>query len=159
MDIKRLIRNFDQYFSAFCLAVMLFTIFLQVLLRVAFDAPLLNVEEFVRFLLIWTILFPLAYTLRDGGHIGMTEIRDLLPLPIKKFLEWLSDISSVIIFGIITYSSALVIIHNPTNKTATLLMPFWLFFLPNLLGFLMLTLGYILVIRNRITSSTTATRN
>lgn len=149
MDFKKLAGNIDKHFSVLCLAVMLFTVFLQVFMRVVFNSPLVGVEEFVRYLMIWIVLFPLAYTLRDGGHIGMTELRDMLPKAVGRALTLFSDLCSILIFAVVSYSSYLVIANNPRNTTATLLIPFWVFFLPNLLGFVLLTIGYILAIRNR----------
>ena len=140
----------DKEISILCLSAMLVTVVLQVLARELFDFPLVGAEEFVRYLMIWIVLFPLAFTLREGGHIEMTEIRDLLPQRIRTGLSYASDVCSLIVFGVVSFSSMSVILDNPNNTTATLQIPFWVFFLPNLLGFVLLTVGYVLVLRKRI---------
>lgn len=142
--------NRDKDISILCLSVMLFTVIAQVLMREIFNFPLVGAEEFVRYLMIWIVLFPLAFTLREGGHIAMTELRDMLPAPIRNGISYVSDIASIVVFAIVSWSSLSVILENANNTTATLQIPFWLFFLPNFLGFLLLTVGYVLIISKRI---------
>ena len=139
----------DKEISILCLSTMLVTVILQVLMRELFDFPLVGAEEFVRYLMIWIVLFPLAFTLREGGHIAMTELRDMLPEPIRNALAYLSDICSLIVFSIVSWSSMSVILENANNTTATLQIPFWIFFLPNFLGFTLLTVGYFLILKKR----------
>lgn len=146
----KVIFGLDKEISILCLSVMLVTVILQVLMRELFDFPLVGAEEFVRYLMIWIVLFPLAFTLREGGHIAMAELRDMLPKPIREGLSIFSDVCSLIVFAIVSWSSLSVIIENPNNTTATLQIPFWVFFLPNLLGFVLLTVGYLLILMKRI---------
>lgn len=143
----------DKEISILCLSVMLVTVILQVLMRELFDFPLVGAEEFVRYLMIWIVLFPLAFTLREGGHIAMVELRDMLPGPVREGLSLFSDVCSLVVFGIVSWSSMSVIIENPNNTTATLQIPFWIFFLPNLLGFALLTVGYLLILKKRFSRS------
>lgn len=140
----------DKDISILCLSVMLFTVIAQVLMRELFNMPLVGAEEFVRYMMIWIVLFPLAFTLREGGHIEMTELRDMLPLPMRTGLKFLSDVSSIVVFAVVSWSSLSVILENANNTTATLQIPFWIFFLPNFLGFILLTVGYVLILTKRI---------
>lgn len=149
----KILFRLDKEISILCLSAMLITVILQVLMRELFDFPLVGAEEFVRYLMIWIVLFPLAFTLREGGHIAMVELRDMLPKPLRNGLSFTSDVCSLVVFAIVSWSSMSVIIENPNNTTATLQIPFWLFFLPNLLGFLLLTLGYLLILKGRVTNS------
>jgi len=144
------ILSLDKDISILCLSVMLLTVIAQVLMRELFDFPLVGAEEFVRYLMIWIVLFPLAFTLREGGHIAMTELRDMFPAPIRKALSLLSDVASIVVFAIVSWSAMSVILENANNTTATLQIPFWIFFLPNVLGFVLLTVGYVLILTKRI---------
>lgn len=80
----------------------------------------------------------------------MVELRDMLPKPLREGLSLVSDVCSLVVFAIVSWSSMSVIIDNPNNTTATLQIPFWVFFLPNLLGFALLTVGYLLILMKRI---------
>ena len=88
----KLILRLDREISILCLSVMLVTVILQVLMRELFDLPLVGAEEFVRYLMIWIVLFPLAFTLREGGHIAMVELRDMFPAPLRNGLSFISDV-------------------------------------------------------------------
>lgn len=145
----KFICRLDKEISILCLSTMLVTVILQVLMRELFDFPLVGAEEFVRYLMIWIVLFPLAFTLREGGHIAMVELRDMLPAPVRNALAYVSDVCSLIVFAIVSWSSMSVILENANNTTATLQIPFWIFFLPNFLGFALLTVGYLLILRKR----------
>ena len=146
----RILCRLDKEISILCLAVMMITVILQVLMRELFDFPLVGAEEFVRYLMIWIVLFPLAFTLREGGHIAMTELRDMFPKPLQNGLSCVSDVCSIAVFAIVSWSSMSVIVENMNNTTATLQIPFWIFFLPNLLGFVLLTVGYFLILIKQI---------
>ncbi len=152
----KVIFGLDKEISILCLSAMLITVILQVLMRELFDFPLVGAEEFVRYLMIWIVLFPLAFTLREGGHIAMVELRDMLPKSIRNGLSFVSDVCSLVVFAIVSWSSASVIIENANNTTATLQIPFWIFFLPNLLGFVLLSAGYLVILMKRIGHSTSA---
>ena len=145
----KFICRLDKEISILCLSTMLVTVILQVLMRELFDFPLVGAEEFVRYLMIWIVLFPLAFTLREGGHIAMTELREMFPIPIRNALAYLSDVCSLIVFAVVSWSSMSVILENANNTTATLQIPFWIFFLPNFLGFALLTVGYFLILKKR----------
>lgn len=147
--MRRLL-SIDKNISILCLSVMLLTVIAQVLMRELFDFPLVGAEEFVRYLMIWIVLFPLAFTLREGGHIAMTELRDMFPAPLRNALSLLSDVASIVVFAIVSWSAMSVILDNANNTTATLQIPFWIFFLPNVLGFVLLTIGYVLIVAKRM---------
>lgn len=99
--------------------------------------------------MIWIVLFPLAFTLREGGHIAMTELRDMLPVPIRNALAYLSDVCSLIVFAIVSWSSMSVILKTRIIRRPPCEIPFWIFFLPNFLGFTLLTVGYLLILKKR----------
>jgi TRAP-type C4-dicarboxylate transport system permease small subunit len=136
MNTKKLLFNLDVILASLSLALLLFTVILQVILRSIFDAPLMGAEELTRFMVICVILFPLAYTERCNGHIVMEELQNLLPSLIKKSLRFLIEFFTTAVYLVVTLSAIQVLINNANNMTATLEIPFWIFFLPNVLGFL-----------------------
>ena len=89
----------------------------------------------------------------------MVELRDMLPKPLREGLSLVSDVCSLVVFAIVSWSSVSVIIENPNNTTATLQIPFWIFFLPNLLGFVLLTVGYLVILMKRISRPASAMKS
>jgi TRAP-type C4-dicarboxylate transport system permease small subunit len=135
VNTKKVLFNLDVTLASLSLVLLLFTVILQVILRSIFDAPLMGAEEFTRFMVICVILFPMAYTERLNGHIVMKEFLNLLPSIIKKSLRFLIEVFTTAVYLIITLSAIQVLVNNANNTTATLEIPFWIFFLPNVVGF------------------------
>ncbi|GHU25531.1 C4-dicarboxylate ABC transporter [Betaproteobacteria bacterium] len=136
MNTKKILFNWDVILASLSLVVLLFTVITQIILRSFFDMPLMGAEELTRFMVLSGILFPLAYTERFNSHIVMEELQNLLPQVIKSVLRFLIQLSTTVVYILVTLSATLVLINNANNTTATLEIPFWIFFLPNVLGFL-----------------------
>jgi TRAP-type C4-dicarboxylate transport system permease small subunit len=136
MNKKKILFDLDVILASLSLVLLLFTVIIQVILRSVFDKPLMGAEEFTRFMVICVILFPLAYTERMNGHIIMEELQNLLPRVIRKLLRFLIQTFTTVVYIVIALSAIQVLINNANNTTATLEIPFWIFFLPNALGFL-----------------------
>lgn len=144
------LKNFDIFLASFALATLLVTIILQVFLRFLFSKPLMGAEEFTRYMVIFIVTAPLAFTERTKSHVVMEEIQEFIPRPLRSALRVLIDIVTTIAYGIVTYSSISVLVNNAKNTTATLLMPFWLFFLPTVVGFVSLTIVRIAALIRRL---------
>ena len=136
MQIRKALFSFDMILAAAALLVLLGTIILQVILRQIFQRPLMGAEEMTRYMVIWVIMTPLAYTERVNGHIIMEEFQALFPAPIKKIIRFICAASTTVVYIVITLSVISVYRNNLHNMTATLKIPFWLFFIPTAIGFL-----------------------
>jgi len=135
MQIKKVLLNFDLIVAVSALAGLWGTIMLQVILRSIFNAPLMGADEMTPYLVIWVILAPLAYTERTIGHIIMEEFQVILPSIIKKIIRFLVSVSTTGIYVLVSFSVIYVIKNNLYNTTATLRMPFYIFFIPSAIGF------------------------
>ena len=136
MQIRKALFNFDIILAVAALAVLWGTIILQVILRQVFSAPLMGAEEMTRYMVIWVIMTPLAFTEKANGHIIMEELQALLPGIIKKLIRFVCVLSTTAVYILITFSVFGVYRNNLHNVTATLKVPFWLFFLPTAIGFI-----------------------
>lgn len=145
-SIKKNLKDVDGILGAIGLMVLLITILLQVILRFVFSKPLMGAEEFTRYLVICVVLFPLAYAERSGSSIIMEEIQALFPRKFRIFINLSAHVLTTVVYGIVAVSSFSVLINNPLNKTATLEMPFWLFFLPTVVGLTAMTVVRIITV-------------
>jgi TRAP-type C4-dicarboxylate transport system permease small subunit len=82
-------RKINDFLMSFCkismiimVPVMTAIIFMQVILRYIFLAPLSWPEESARYLLIWISCLGSAYAVRKGMHISVVFIKENLPLAI-----------------------------------------------------------------------------
>ena len=140
------IRASNKYISATILvAIMLITI-AQVLMRSIFSIPFVGIEELSRYLFISFIFLGLSYYNRIDGHIKLEGIQKNLPLKVKRIIGIIIHASSVIVFGIITFSAIYTSLTNYNSTTQTLAIPFWLFFLPTIVGFALLTVEEIIIL-------------
>jgi TRAP-type C4-dicarboxylate transport system permease small subunit len=139
MKIAHIVRNTDRNMATVSLGLLVLLVFAQVVMRVVFLAPLVGAEEFVRYLLIWVVFIGMPYTTRYGDQIKMEELQSFMPKWIRYPVRFLSITSAIITFGIVAFASIVTTLHNLQNTTATLSIPFWIFFFPTVLGFILVT--------------------
>jgi TRAP-type C4-dicarboxylate transport system permease small subunit len=139
------LRNLDRDICAVIFAAMMVLVVIQIVMRVVFLAPVVGAEELVRYFLICIIFLGAPYAARNGGHIRMEEFQSMLPKPLRSAVRFLSLFFSVAVFGVISFAALLSLAQNLKNSTATLSMPYWLFILPTVLGFVLLTVEYALI--------------
>jgi TRAP-type C4-dicarboxylate transport system permease small subunit len=83
--------NFEKIICAFCMAVLVFCLGLQVLMRYAFQAALTWTEELSRFCFIWTIYLGTALAAKNEQHVRVTAQYFLLPQALRPYLWLVSD--------------------------------------------------------------------
>lgn len=151
MSFGKKVLNLDGFLGVVSLALLIGTILLQVFLRFVFSKPLMGAEELTRYLVICIVFFPLAYSERSGSTIIMEELQSMFPRVLRNIINMSSHILTTVVYAIVTLSSYSVLINNMQNRTATLEMPFWLFFLPAVLGLTIMTFVRIITVVYKIT--------
>ncbi len=133
------LRSADRDIATFSLVVMILLVAAQVIMRVVFLAPLVGAEELVRYLLIAVVFIGAPYATRSGGQIRMEELQGAMPKWLQYAIRFLAFTSGVVVFGAIAGATIITTLGNLKNRTATLSIPFWVFFLPMILGFVWMT--------------------
>ncbi len=90
--IKKIDDKFEEYMTAFLLAVMCFLIFFQVVSRFLLNAPLAWSEETARYIFIWIIYFSASLAVKKREHIRVEVGLMLLKGKARKIAELISDI-------------------------------------------------------------------
>ena len=140
MQIRKVLFNFDIILGSFSLVILWGTIMLQILLRQLFSAPLMGAEEMTMYLVACLVITPLGFTEKVNGHIVMEEIQAFFPSAIKKIFRLIINVATTAVYILITVSVFNVVRNNMQNVTPMLRMPFWLFFVPSLIGFTWLSI-------------------
>ncbi len=148
MKIGQFIRNTDKFLATLILYMLLITTVAQVIMRSVFSLPLIGAEELARYFFICIVFIALPYTTRSGGLIRLKGFQSLFPKRLKYILRIISYGFGIAVFGIIAASSISSTLNNIGNQTPTLALPFWLFFLPTMVGFSLLTIEYIVLLIN-----------
>ncbi len=140
------IRSSDKYISTTILFVIMLITIVQIIMRAFFNIPLVGVEELSRFLFIAFIFLGLSYYSRVDGHIKLEGLQKNFSLKVKRTIGIIIHVSSIIVFGIIAFSAIYTSFTNYKSTTPTLAIPFWLFFLPTIVGFSLLTAEEIIIL-------------
>ncbi len=146
MKIISKIRSSDKYISTTILAVIMVMTIVQIMLRSFFNIPLVGIEELSRYLFIAFVFLGLSYYNRVDGHIKLEGLQKNFPLKIKRIMGIIIHASSVIVFSVIFFSATYTSLTNYNSTTPTLAIPFWLFFLPTIVGFGLLTVEEIVIL-------------
>ena len=150
------IRASNKYISAILLATIMLITIAQVLMRSLFNIPFVGIEELSRYFFISFIFLGLSYYNRVDGHIKLEGLQKNFPLKVKRVIGIIIHVSSVIVFAIITFSAIYTSLTNYNSTTQTLAIPFWLFFLPTIVGFALLTVEEIIILVEKCKMEITA---
>jgi len=137
--MKLKLKNSDQFLSMLILFCILVITLVQIILRSVFNIPFVGVEELSRYLFIAFVFMGLSYSYRMDGHIKLEGIGKYFPGKVKKTIDLSIEILSVFVFAIIAFSAIYTMTTNYKSTTPTISIPFWIFFLPTILGFTLLT--------------------
>lgn len=119
--MKRLIsglHKLEEYSLILCLAVMGIVLFVQIIMRTFFSAPLKWAEELARYLQIWITFLGIGYGIRRGSHIGMTLLKDRLPPILKAICGLIVDVAGFLAFIVLFRTSLQFLAHQNVVSTA-----------------------------------------
>ena len=119
--MKRLIsglHKLEEYSLILCLAVMGIVLFVQIIMRTFFSAPLKWAEELARYLQIWITFLGIGYGIRRGSHIGMTLLKDRLPPILKALCGLIVDVAGFLAFIVMFRTSLQFLAHQNVVSTA-----------------------------------------
>ncbi|WP_304507784.1 TRAP transporter small permease [Anaerotignum sp.] len=88
--------HLEEFFIIPLMFLMSIIIFIQVIMRYAFQNSLVWSEELSRYMFIWLIYFAVSYTARREKHIRIDAAINLYP---KKFRPYIEILSEIIVLG------------------------------------------------------------
>lgn len=90
--MKFLNEHLEEFFIIPLMFLMSIIIFIQVIMRYAFENSLVWSEELSRYMFIWLIYFAVSYTARREKHIRIDAAINLYPKKLRPYVEILSEI-------------------------------------------------------------------
>lgn len=132
-----------ESFSALILGGMTLLIFIQVLARYVFKAPLAWSEEGARFLFIWMTFIAGYVGARKAQHIGVELVQNLFPVPVKKAMKILCDLLSAGFFLLVLYNCCSQWGKLSAQTSPALKFPMSFVYLGMMLGCLCLAASYL----------------
>lgn len=109
---KHIYENFEEYFSASLIAIMIVCLGLQVLLRYVFGTSLSWSEELSRFCFIWTIYVGIALAAKRMQHVRVTAVYLLMPKQMQLVMWMLVDAIWVVFNLIFAWQGILMVINS-----------------------------------------------
>ena len=100
-----------EKFIAFILAVIIVTMFTQVVFRYLLNQSLYWSEEIVRYLFVWLVFFGGALVVRDNGHIGIDFLLSIMPARYRKYFQLAGSII-VVVVSIFFIAAGLVLVFK-----------------------------------------------
>ena len=78
---------FNQGLIVLLMASMAVLVFANVLMRYVFNQSIFWVEEFTQIQMIWVAYLGAGLALREGRHVAVDMLQDLLPAPLRKVVR------------------------------------------------------------------------
>ncbi len=134
------------YLSAFLLIVTIILIFSNITLMGLTGKSIMITDEYSAYMFAGFVMFGLAYTLKNNGHIRINVITSRLSPTMLKIFRYFADLVALILTVYIFYYSAYMVYQAYVYKMRSDTVAQTLLWIPQLvmpIGFLTLTLQLI----------------
>jgi TRAP-type transport system small permease protein len=128
--VDRAIARLEEAAAIFSLVSMVVSIFVEVLFRYVFNAPLAWTEELARLSMIWLTFSAGAIVFRCRAHIRIDLLLDLLPDVLRDMLIWLIEIGLVIVLLVLASTGWMMTVIFWPSKTPAIELPVGIMYLP-----------------------------
>lgn len=177
--VAKLTRNLEEGVLSFLLVAMTLLVFVEVVLRFGFNTGIHWVQEVTLHTSAWFVLFGISYGVKVGAHIGVDAVVRLLTPEVKRIVSIVAVLLCLLYCGLIMYGGWIYLakIYNiglamedtptPGILQAIIpehmmwdvfkideedpLLPMWLAHGPLLIGFILLTIRFLDVLKKLIT--------
>ena len=140
------------YVSGLGILLMGLMLCYEVVCRYFFKAPTIWAQETSIYLFIWTMLAGSAYTLQKGKHVRIDLLIEHLSLRTQHIIEMITSFVGMVFCAIVSWQAYEMIAASVgyDKVSATLLrVPMWIPQMALLLGFVLLTFQFALIIAAR----------
>ena len=79
----------NQALIVLLMASMAILVFANVVMRYVFNQSIFWVEEFTQIQMIWVAYLGAGLALREGRHVAVDMLQDVLPAPLRKAVRWI----------------------------------------------------------------------
>jgi TRAP-type C4-dicarboxylate transport system permease small subunit len=120
-QVDAFIDRVEQTFISILLSVMILIAFLQIVLRNLFATGLSWGDPLVRNLVLWVGFIGAALATREGKHISIDVMSQLVPSRGRIVIEVIIHVSSFIICGLLTFAAVKFIRNEALMGNSTFL--------------------------------------
>lgn len=109
---KLILMNLDAVVTGAALIATTSLVLLNVFMRYFLNSPLTWSEEVATTCFVWTIFIGGAVTFRNKAHLGVDIVVKRLPAKARAAIQFLMDITVILILGALTYNSILYAVNS-----------------------------------------------
>ena len=120
LSIKKVVDKILDYFAIVLFTLVFVVVLLQVYMRYVFNRPLVWSEELARYLFMWVSLIGWVFAVRSGTHIRISIVADKLPLRVRKFLDIINFVLTLVFSGVMLWYGVVLMKSNMDVPTITL---------------------------------------
>lgn len=144
--------HLEEFFIIPLMFLMSIIIFVQVVMRYAFQNSLVWSEELSRYMFVWLIYFAVSYTARREKHIRIDAAINIYPKKLRPLIEILSEII-VLAFSVFIAMTAVTVFQKITwsgQLSPAMRIPMQFVYAAPLVGFVLTAIRQIQCILRRI---------
>ncbi len=129
-------KHLEEYAASFLFVAFSTLMFVNVVMRYAFQEAIPWASEMTLLLFIWFVWFTIPFSTKLDTHAKVTFIQDWLPVKIKAVLNILLSLVTVGLFFLIIVAAIEFLGHNAVQGKTGLLVPYpmWVFYIPAPIG-------------------------
>lgn len=109
--MKFINEHLEELFIIPLMFIMSFLIFIQVVMRYAFQNSLVWSEELARYLFIWLVYFAVSYTAKGEKHIRIDAAINLYPKKLRPYVLLFSEVV-VLAFSVFIAVTAITVFQK-----------------------------------------------
>ena len=133
--IGRWVRRLENMISFTALALLTGAVLWGVLTRYVTERPAVWTTELSGILFTWVVFIGAMTAMRDGRHIRVTLLVDILPDTARRFVMKLGDLLVAAFLIYVTYLSVLMMQKGATRPSPVLDIPFSYVYLATVISF------------------------
>ncbi len=143
--MKRLLDKAQDYISAILLIATSLLVFIQVISRYFFNHSISWSEEIALLMIVWFIFIGCSVAARQGAHVSMDVLENILSKKATKYLSVIVNIISFAFCGIIVYAGIGMVQKaiNLNSMATSISMPLWVAYLSVPVGMVLMGIQYI----------------
>ncbi len=101
-------RRTEEIIAGVCVVVMAILVFLQVVMRYVFSAPMSWSDEIAVYGMLWSVYLSTAWAVRERAHIRVMNLIQLFPGKISQAMMVFSDLIWFVFAIFLTYQAILL---------------------------------------------------
>lgn len=147
---EHLLIELNKWVLILLLAAMSMIVFANVTLRYSTNYSIVWAEEVARYLMIWMTFLGAGLVMRFGGHVAITNLQDILPERAQRILRLLIAILLFGFFAVMMWIGYGYMSRMGRQMTPATRLPFSYIYAAMPIGFALLTLHFMMIVRKYI---------